>query len=371
MSHINIANKCSIVFQISAFNDIDKIKNLVNYFSKNKSLHNIIILIHINKLSNDNIHNWVKELALNNSQIHIIPPIIVRWSHISHVHQKISGMKYLRDNSIPYDYYVCITENDIPIKPIEEIINLILENKHNSYFFDYFSEIKKSKQYYERLREYKFRERYLKTKYVLLNEINFSEYSLTHKWKWYFYPRNIEENYEISKLKKQTIKLIRNLYIYLYWFQIIRFYINPNEKNYISAQKWWFGKSIDKEKIKIYSEWQYSITSFFSPKYCNFILDNYEYYIPQFNDIYAPDESFWISMAKNFANEVGMCIFDWKPMVLGLINLFVPKAGHEMKLAWDYMDFKSIEKYSNYYVIFARKGNSFEHIIDLMNFLKI
>lgn len=68
-------------------------------------------------------------------------------------------MKYLRDSSIHYDYYVCITESDIPIKPVNEMINLILENKHCSYFFDYFLEINKSKQYFELLTEYKFIER--------------------------------------------------------------------------------------------------------------------------------------------------------------------------------------------------------------------
>lgn len=364
-------NKYSIVFQISAFDDINKIQNLLNYFSKNSTDHNIIVLIHINKLSNKNIHDWAEELARNNSQVHIIPPIIVRWSHISHVHQKILGMKYLRDSSIHYDYYVCITESDIPIKPVDEMINLILENKHCSYFFDYFLEINKSKQYFELLTEYKFIERLWKTKYILLNEVNFSEYSLTHKWKWYFYPRNIEENYELSNFKRLIIKISRNVHIWLYCLQIIRFYFNPNKKNYIAAQKWQFGKPISGEKIKIYSEWQYSITSFFSPEYCNFILDNYEEYIPQFNDIYAPDESFWISMAKNFSKDAGTCIFDWKPMILGLINLFKPKNGHEMKLAWDYKDFHSIEKYDNCYVLFARKASSMKHIIDLMDFLKI
>lgn len=58
-------------------------------------------------------------------------------------------------------------------------------------------------------------------------------------------------------------------------------------------------------------------------------------------------------------------------MILGLINLFKPKNGHEMKLAWDYKDFHSIEKYDNCYVLFARKASSMKHIIDLMDFLKI
>lgn len=41
-----------------------------------------------------------------------------------------------------------------------------------------------------------------------------------------------------------------------------------------------------------------------------FVLENYEKYINQFSDIYALDESSWISLAINFGANVGSCVFN-------------------------------------------------------------
>lgn len=371
----NISNvdRYTLVFQISAFKDINQIKTLIDFFSNNNTHHNIIILIHINKLTDKKIHEEILELSHKNTQIHIITPIIVKWSHISHVHQKIEGMKYLKDNSIKYDYYVCITGGDIPIKPLDQMINWIIQNIDSSYFFDYFSEINKYKQYFERLTEYKFSKRILKTFRILIDQINFSEYTLTHKWRWYFNGRIISENSNLSGIKKIIIKFFKYLWFSLHFVQIIKFYFNPTKKNYISAQKWQFGRKVKQQKLKIYSEWQYSITSFFSLKYCNFALENYEKYIDQFSDIYAPDESFWISLAKNFTNDVGTCVFNWKPMILGLENIFKPKnnRGGKLKLAWDYNNLHSVDKYNDVYVLFARSSDSYNRTIELMKYMNI
>lgn len=365
----------NFVFQISGFNDINKIRLLVDYLSGESCGHKIIILIHINMLSPVKLHDEVSSISRKNADIHIIKPIITRWSHITHVYQKFAGIKYLHENDINYNYYVNITESDIPIKPLSEVVKFIAKNVHVSYFFDYSDEYKITKQYYELIEGLKNMKRITKSLQIISNEISFSKYSLEHKWRWYLCGRNINHTEDWSSMQRLTIKSLRMFLVSVYAFPIIRFIISPNLHNYIAAQKWQFGKKIKESQfpsLKMYSEWQFSITSFFSFEYAKFIFLNFDKYIGRFEEIYAPDESFWITIAKNFnESEVGECVFTWKPMILGLETSMSSKNNTRIKLGWDYNSINSIKLYSSSNELFARKANSLEHMIQVMKLLNV
>lgn len=345
---------------ISAYKDFSKIKILVDFLCDD----NTIILIHINKLAPLQLHNCVAKFAETKTNVYIINPIIVRWSHISHVLQKIEAMKFLYNKKMDFDYMVCLTESDVPIKTKAFMRAFFSKNKDTSFFFDYEEESKKINFVFRTLSKdkqlvidggMKMKTYILKCIRILFEEIYLSEYSLTHEWKWYLYKRNVTESKK-NFFWKFSIRCFFWFLVAFSFVSIFKFIINPCEKKYIAAQRFYFGKKINKKvDLQMFSEWQFSITSFFSRKYVLFIIDNYDKYIPDFAKLYAPDETFWITIAKNFKSEVGEIKDDWKPFLLSIGGLSYRDSQSEPKLSWNSKNIDCLHKNSLTDECFARR----------------
>ncbi len=333
-----------IAYLISAYTDKEKILRLIKFLNSKNS----IFLIHYNKMNMkkyEEIKILADNLQKNNIYIYIIEPINVFWSEFSHVQQKMNAIKYLYDNNIHFDYFISLTENDCPIKSRKFIEKFISKNKNYSFFYDY--HFNNTKMYYEL--EKGFPKNFIDIKRrlrLINNEIPFDKHIVTKKWIYKIHPRNIKTKKE--KFFKNFLLMKNSIWIILYVFF-------PNRKWFLKAQSFYFKKNVDFKDLKIHTEWQYSITSFFSKKFTDFLYVNYEKYCLFFKEIYAPDESIWITIAINNIDKVGDIITNWKPLILSTLGKTNSIDDNELKLSWNVDDISTIEKYKVSNELFCRR----------------
>lgn len=121
--------KMKIAFILLVHQGVSQVNRLINRLNDEK----VDFFIHVDKNSGREFFNELSQSLSQYPNVFFTERIKCYWGHYSLVKATLIGLKSANSNVYNYDHYILLSGQDYPIKPINNIIEFLEENKGISF----------------------------------------------------------------------------------------------------------------------------------------------------------------------------------------------------------------------------------------------